>query len=129
MSNSSSAHFHVGSWNVQFNLAPIALGLLMGAVDAGVLPLVKHIHSTKKSMWFLLIPMFLYSLQPLLFYYSLKFSTMTSMNLMWDLSSDILITFIGIFILKEKLGLQKGIAVGLSILAIFLFTFSVKRIE
>jgi drug/metabolite transporter (DMT)-like permease len=48
---------------------------------------------------------------------------MTVMNILWDLSSDIIVTFIGIFILGEKIGFRKSIGIVLSFIAIYLFTF------
>lgn len=107
---------------VQFNLAPITLGLIMGGIDAGVLPWIKNIHDKNKSLWYLIIPVSIYALQPLVFYYAMNFTSMTSMNLIWDLTSDILITFIGIFIIKEQLGLQQWIAVTLAFIAIAIFS-------
>ena len=62
-------------------------------------------------------------IQPFIFLEALNFESMTVMNILWDLSSDIIVTFIGIFIIGEKIGFRKAVGIALSFVAIYLFTF------
>ena len=64
----------------------------------------------------------LYSITPLIFLMGLKNSNLTVMNLVWDLMSDVLVTFFGLFIFKEKLSFTKMAGVALSFVALALMT-------
>ena len=70
----------------------------------------------------LYLPMILYSLQIPLFYYGLGSTTMTVLNITWNLFSNILITLVGIFYFKEKFNGLKLLAVLMGISSIILFS-------
>jgi multidrug transporter EmrE-like cation transporter len=76
---------------------------IMAIIDTGMLSIIKKI-SINQSYGFMIIPTILYACQPWLFLSSLKTETMTIMNLLWDLISDILVSLIGIFYFKEMMG-------------------------
>jgi len=65
----------------------------------------------------------IYAIQPFIFLQSLKFESMTVMNILWNLTSDIIVTFVGIFILGEQIGFRKALGIVFSFIAIYLFTF------
>ena len=62
------------------------------------------------------VGMLLYAFQPLLFSLSLNYATMTVMNMLWDVISDVLVTMAGLFYFKENLSPTKfaGLACALS---------------
>jgi drug/metabolite transporter (DMT)-like permease len=105
------------------NLIPLGFAGLMAMIDALALSLLKKISTKALSFSFIPIAMVIYAIQPFIFLESLNFESMTVMNILWDLSSDIIVTFIGIFILGEKIGFRKSIGIVFSFIAIYLFTF------
>ena len=95
---------------------PLIFALVMAGVDAVILSLLKLFSIGSITSYIVFVLAFIiYGCQPFIFYYSLKYSSLTVMNLMWDLASDILVAFIGIMIFKENISnLQKiGILFGL----------------
>lgn len=70
----------------------------------------------------LYLPMILYSLQIPLFYYGLRTTTMTVLNITWNLFSNILVTLMGIFYFKEKFNGLKLLAILMGISSIMLFS-------
>jgi drug/metabolite transporter (DMT)-like permease len=106
-----------------FHLIPLGFAGLMAIIDAFALTMLKKISTKALSFSFIPIAMIIYAIQPFIFLESLNFESMTVMNILWDLSSDIIVTFIGIFILGEKIGFRKAIGIVLSFVAIYLFTF------
>lgn len=95
-------------------------GTVLAIIDTGVLGLVKEISKDGvKSLAYMIIPTLAYSLQPWVFLSSLKGETMTIMNLMWDLLSDVLVSLLGIFYFGEEIGTVRlgGLILGLISLA------------
>jgi multidrug transporter EmrE-like cation transporter len=104
-----------------FNYIPIVLAILMASMDVVVLAWIKD-YSLGLLPWkYILIGMMLYGLQPLLFLQSLRYETMTVMNMSWDLISDILVTITGLLYFKEKLTPMKKLGLGFAFVAIVLF--------
>ncbi len=68
--------------------------------------------------------MIVYALQPVLFYFSLQYESLTVMNLLWDVISDVIVTFIGLVIFQEKIGPYKKAGVILSFLSIVLMSLN-----
>jgi drug/metabolite transporter (DMT)-like permease len=108
----------------QFNLSSLGWGGGMAIIDAVVLSMLKafEVGWIKWSGVFL-ISMFIYSLQPLLFYQGLKGNGLTVMNLLWDVMSDVVVTVIGVFYFSEKLSNFKKAGVILSFISIILLTW------
>jgi multidrug transporter EmrE-like cation transporter len=67
--------------------------------------------------------MFLYGMSPLIFLKALEKETLTIMNLVWDMTSDLIVTLIGIFVFAEKLSPLKLLGVALSFVSLFLMTY------
>jgi multidrug transporter EmrE-like cation transporter len=107
-----------------FNIVPLGFGALMASIDASMLSFIKTIHLQKIQIGWILLPMLIYSLQPVLFYMSLQYETLTVMNLLWDVVSDVLITLIGLFIFQEKIGPYKKLGVILSLFSIVLLSLN-----
>jgi multidrug transporter EmrE-like cation transporter len=70
------------------------------------------------------IAMLFYSFQPLIFLNSLRHNSLTVMNLLWDVMSDISVSIIGLFYFGENLTNLKKMGVFLSIISIILLTWN-----
>jgi hypothetical protein len=88
----------------------ILIALILACNDIISFGLVKTYYLKQVSYTVgLLLPTILYSFQIPLFYYGLKTTSMTILNITWNLLSNILITLMGIFYFKEKInGLKTG---------------------
>jgi multidrug transporter EmrE-like cation transporter len=105
-----------------FNIRTLLYGLGFGLLDATALPIVKNV-SRGWNLWWMAIPMILYGLSPFIFLKALSKETLTIMNLVWDLSSDVVITLIGLFVFAEHVPPVKLLGVFFSFIALFLMTY------
>lgn len=105
------------NWNTLF------YGFLLAFIDSIALPILKGVHSGKFGHWMLGIPVGLYALDPMIFYKALDTETLTVMNFVWDLMSDIVVTLIGIFYFKEVIPTTKKLGVALSFISLFLMSY------
>ena len=105
-----------------FNLDALRHGLSMAALDVTALPIVKYVSLGLNPMW-MIIPMCLYAYAPIVLLKSLKHETLTVMNLLWDVMSDVLVTLVGLFYFGEKISWTKLCGVILSIISIGLLTY------
>lgn len=108
----------------QFDLSALGFGGTMALVDSVSLSALKA-YSAGMIQWrgVILLSMLVYSCQPLLFLESLKYNSLTVMNLLWDVMSDVIVTLIGLFYFGEKLSSTKKVGVVFSLISIFLLTF------
>ena len=95
---------------------------IMALIDTSMLSIIKKI-SINQSYGFMAIPTIMYAFQPWLFLYSLKTETMTVMNLLWDLISDVLVSLIGIFYFKEMMGPVRLTGLCLGIVSLMLLSW------
>lgn len=100
----------------------IFIAFLMAMIDVITLPLIKKIYVENWGIWWMILPVIIYAVQPLIFYYSMKYTTMTNMNMMWDVASDILVTLIGVFILHETIGISAKLGILFGFLSLFFFS-------
>jgi len=106
-----------------FNVTVLVFGLLMTFVDMLTFPIVKLVSiDTLGSNW-LILPIFLYALQPLILFRSLRFEGIALMNLTWNTLSIIAITLIGVYYFKEKLSHTKFLGILLGIISLGLLTY------
>ena len=105
------------------HLAPILFATAMASIDTWVLGCLKNYTLGLISWTCIPIGLLIYGLQPFIFLQSLRYETMTVMNILWDLISDILVTATGLFYFKEKLSPIKQVALGCAFLAIVLFGY------
>ncbi len=96
----------------------------MAVVDVFMLGLLKAINLKWVSPALTVLPMAVYAMQPMIFLASLKFESLTVMNLLWDVLSDILVTITGLYFFGEKISRTKMVGVGLSLISVFLLTWS-----
>ena len=105
-----------------FNWRTLAFGLVFGMIDSIALPIVKKISLGLNPFW-MIVPTLLYGSSPFLFLSALKKESLTIMNLVWDLSSDVVVTLIGIFIFSESIAPVKMLGIMFSFISLFLMTY------
>jgi len=103
---------------------PVLFGLTMAFIDVFVLGALrlKHEHPARLSKWVLPIAFLVYGLQSILFYKSLDYSNLVVMNMMWDVSSDILVSVVGYFFFREILSASQIAGVLLGMVSIYLLS-------
>jgi len=74
---------------------------------------------TAIGLW---LPTLLYSAQLPLFYYGLKNTSMVDLNIVWNLFSNVIVTFIGLYYFKEKINNIKLLAIFFAFSSIILFS-------
>jgi drug/metabolite transporter (DMT)-like permease len=106
------------------NLIPIAFASLMAFIDTLVLALFKG-YSLGTITWNAIIPfgMLLYSLHPYIFLQSLKYESMTVMNLLFDVISDITVTAVGLLYFKESISNMKKLGLLFAFMGITLMSY------
>lgn len=101
------------------NWRTVLFGLTLASIDSVGLPILKGVNSGWNWAW-MAIPITLYACSPLVFLSALSTESLVVMNLVWDLMSDIVVTFIGLFLFSEKLSPVKLLGVAFSFVAILL---------
>lgn len=102
----------------------IMYGLLMAGIDAGMLSIIKDVSlDGLKLLPLMAIPTAIYAIQPWIFLSAMKSESMTVMNLFWDLTSDVLVSAIGIFYFREKIGLVRSIGLVLGVMSLSLLAY------
>jgi len=94
----------------------------MATMDAFMLGMLKAMSLGWINTNLLFIPAIVYAIQPLIFYKALGSETMTVMNLLWDVISDVLVTVEGLYFFGEKLSHRKMWGVALSFVSIMLLS-------
>ena len=106
------------------NLIPLGFASAMALIDAVVFSWLKS-YSLGTISWRSILPigMLVYSLQPLIFLQSLQYETMTVMNILWDVISDVSVTIVGLFYFKEKMSTLKHVGLLFAFIAITLLSY------
>jgi multidrug transporter EmrE-like cation transporter len=114
------------SWKYAgFDLLPLAFGFVMSMLDVVMMSTAKLVHSGRLSPSIgLPISILVYALQPYLFYRALDFESMVVVNLIWNLTSDTLVTLIGVFYFHEEIVGARWLAMVASLIAIALFAYT-----
>ncbi len=103
------------------NVVSILFGLGLAIFDLFNMATIKKVQMgvfPKLAMWTVTG---LYMIQPWIFLKGLSFTSMTVLNLSWDLLSDILVTLSGLLYFRESLTQYKFLGVMLALVAITLF--------
>lgn len=100
----------------------LAYAFLMALIDTSMLGLVKDIY-LKGAFLKMIIPTIFYAMQPWIFLSAMKFESLTLMNLMWDLMSDVLVSLIGIFYFKEVLSPVQMCGLGLGFISLLMMSY------
>jgi multidrug transporter EmrE-like cation transporter len=106
-----------------FKYTTLLFGVLFGLLDAVALPIVKAVSTGMTPAWRMVIPLVIYAVNPFIFLKALSTESMTIMNLVWDLSSDVIVTLIGVFGFGEHIPRTKMMGVLLSFVSLFLMTY------
>jgi multidrug transporter EmrE-like cation transporter len=104
-------------------ILPLLYGTYMGLIDTVMLSLIKAIHLGWFNKSMMIVPTFLYALQPWIFAASMQYETMVVMNLLWDVISDLMVTASGLLFFKEKLSQTKLLGVFLAMIAVVLMAW------
>jgi uncharacterized membrane protein len=93
----------------------------MASLDGIILSLLKA-QQTGLIKNILVFPfsMAVYALQPLVFYSGLSYGSMSILNILWDVISDIIVLAIGIFVFDEIFSLQQAVGILFCFLGIIL---------
>jgi len=86
---------------------PVGFATFMAGIDVLGLSIVKNVSGRNYKIWTMGIAAIIYAFQPFIFLSSLSGSSMTIMNLMWDLTSDIMVTLVGLFYFSEQIGSRR----------------------
>ena len=105
-------------------IAPLVYGAYMATVDVVMLGILKAINLGWVSKSLIFLPTLIYAMQPWVFLTSLSYESLTVMNLLWDVLSDVLVTMEGLFFFQEKLSRTKMLGVGLSLISVFLLSWN-----
>jgi hypothetical protein len=105
-----------------FNIQPLIYGTYMASVDVFMLGLLKAISLGWVNKVAIFLPTLLYAMQPWVFLSSLKFESLTVMNLLWDVLSDLFVTITGLYFFNEKLKSSQMIGVAFAFVAVFFLT-------
>ncbi len=96
----------------------------MAIVDVFVLGAIraKHEHPQNFSKWVLPIAFIVYGFQSIVFYKSLDYANLVTMNMLWDLSSDIFVSIAGFFFFREILTKSQVAGILLGMVSIYLLS-------
>jgi len=89
-----------------------------------MLGILKAINLGWISKTLIFLPTLIYAMQPWVFLTSLNYESLTVMNLLWDVLSDILVTVEGLYFFQEKISRTKMLGVGLSLISVFLLSWN-----
>lgn len=107
------------------SLSSNTMGILMGGVlalfDLFNMSVLKNISLGAYRQAVIWPVVGLYALQPWIFLKGLSFTSMTVLNLSWDLLSDIIVTLCGLLYFRESLTNYKMFGVFFAIISIILF--------
>lgn len=101
---------------------PIAVGLILATIDALVLPITKLTATGKLPIGWMVLPTLFYAADPWIFRSIMDTEYMTTLNVIWDIMSDVLVSIIGIVYFREHLGAKKLLGLFLGIAGIVLMT-------
>jgi len=109
----------------KFNSLPLFFGTLMSLIDVIMMSSAKMVKegtlSSSVGIPFIFI---IYALEPLIFLKALNYEGIVITNLIWDLTSDILVTLQGIFVFGETLSPLRWIGVVFAMIAIVIFGYT-----
>ncbi len=98
------------------------IGTCLAIFDLVFLGLIKEVYLgnfNKNWIWLACIG---YGFVPFLFYKGLQYTSLTILNLSWDIMSDIIVTSAGILFFKEYIGTTKAIGIAFAIIALMIMS-------
>lgn len=114
------------NWKVgKFSFLPIFFGTMMASLDIVMMSLAKLSKiGTISYSTALPIATVIYAIEPYIFFKSLNYESLTTMNLIWDLTSDVMVTLVGVFYFKESIKGLRWLAVLFSLFSLALFAYT-----
>lgn len=114
------------NWKIgKFSMLPIGLGVMMASLDIIMMSMAKLTSNGQLTMGTALpLATIIYAAQPYIFFKSMKYQSLTAMNLIWDLSSDIFVTLVGIFYFKESIKGLRWLAILFAMFSLALFAYT-----
>ena len=113
-----------------FSLLPVAFGVVMAVLDLIMMSTIKQVGTggcpVRTGLPFATL---VYALEPYIFLQAMKYTGegLAVTNLVWNLSSDVMVTLMGIAVFGEKIHQARWIAVGMSLVALALFAYTEKE--
>ena len=102
----------------------IAIGLYLAIIDILGMTITKQVSIDFLQSNWMAFAFIIYGCQMLIFRHGLESTSMTVLNLTWNLFSNILITLIGLLYFKENISHLEKYGLGFAIFALFLFGLS-----
>jgi len=114
------------NWKVgNFNMLPIFFGIVMATIDIIMMSSVKMIsQGTMPSSWGVPLSVGIYALEPLIFLKAMNYEGMTVTNLVWNLTSDIIVTLQGVFVFGESIKGLRWVAICMSMVSLGLLAYT-----
>lgn len=114
------------NWKVgRFSFLPIVFGVAMATFDVVMMSLAKLSRTGVVSYGTALpIATVIYAVEPYIFFKSLNYESLTVMNLIWDLTSDVMVTLVGVFYFGESIKGLRWLAVLFSLFSLALFAYT-----
>lgn len=114
------------NWKIgDFTMLPIFFGTVMALLDVLVLGTLKMIHNkTIPRTYGILFSVGAYAMEPLIFLKALNYESMVVTNLVWDLTSDVLVTLQGVLIFKEKFSVIRWFGIVLSMISLAILSYT-----
>ena len=108
-----------------FSMLPIAFGVAMALLDIVMMSTAKMIHTgaIPYGVGFPLSTL-AYAFQPFIFLKALDHSNMTVTNLIWNLTSDIIVTLQGVFVFGESIKGLRWLAICMSLFSLGIFAYT-----
>jgi EamA domain-containing membrane protein RarD len=100
----------------------IILGLILALNDLLSMGITKEIAIGNLANNWMVIAFFLYGVQMIIFYNGIKFTPMSTLNLSWNLCSNIIIILLGLYYYKENISHIEMWGLLFGLFALFLFT-------
>ena len=103
------------------SLVKYMFALYMSVIDAIILTLLKsHKIGMIEGFWVFPLAFIVYGFQSIMFYIGLSFGSMTVLNVLWDVTSDVIVSLIGVYFFGESLNTIQCIGLVLSLAGITL---------
>jgi drug/metabolite transporter (DMT)-like permease len=114
------------SWKVgSFNTLPIMFGAVMAFIDIFMMSTVKMIsQGTVSSVVGIPLAVGLYALEPLIFLKAMKYEGMVVTNLVWNLTSDVIVTLQGVLLFGETIKGIRWLGIAMSLVSLSLMAYT-----
>jgi multidrug transporter EmrE-like cation transporter len=114
------------NWKVgTFSFLPIVFGVAMAFLDVVMMFTAKFVQMNKVSYPAgLTLATGVYAAQPYLFMKAMNYQNMSGANLIWNLSSNVIVTLSGIFVFGESIRGLRWLAILMSLFSLGLFAYT-----